>query len=104
MAPLPFLFSTITTTIFFSNPPSSWQVLKAGLPTRVPHSSLLGPSGVGGAPPSVAELVTGKPLTVRVALVLKLHDVPTDAYVYSENIRSAVARSPTDVATSCSCD
>jgi len=56
------------------------EVLKAGLPTRVPHSQLLGTSGVGGAPQSVAKLMLGQPLVVRVALVLKLFNVPADAY------------------------
>jgi hypothetical protein len=56
------------------------EVLKAGLPTRVPHRQLLGASGVGGAPSSVAKLMLGQPLVVRVALVLKLFAVPPDAY------------------------
>jgi myosin heavy subunit len=56
------------------------EVLKAGLPTRVLHAALLGSSGVGGAPQQVKELMAGQPLVVRVALVLKLYDVPSDAY------------------------
>ena len=56
------------------------EVLKAGLPTRVPHTQLLGASGVGGAPSAVAKLMAGQPLVVRVALVLKLYGVPSDAY------------------------
>ena len=74
--------------------PKTCEVLKAGLPTRVPHKHLLGPSGVGGAPKAVASLITGQPLVVRVALVLKLYDVPHDGRHAPTDVARCVSTQP----------
>lgn len=62
------------------------EVLKAGLPTRVPHAVLLGSSGIGATPPSIATLMANKPVIVRIALLLKLFDVPHDTYRVSSTM------------------
>lgn len=56
------------------------EVLKAGLPTRVPHTLILGPTGCGDVPPSVAKLLHAQPPIVRVAVLVALYQVPPETY------------------------
>ncbi len=57
------------------------EVLKAGFPTRLPHSVLLGPDGTGLTPPAVATLLMSeKDLCFRVAIILRLYGIADAVY------------------------